>query len=118
MTAPLDTLAAVVATLLVNRCVDPVAEIDPKRPGCFAHRVEREVLAQLWERHESWNAAAMACRGRPVGSTIQRNIERHERPREPMSADMAREVQRLLDGDARAWAALLDALEGEDRAAE
>lgn len=115
---PLDTLAALVATALVRHTVDPVAELDPKRPGCFAYRVEREALALLWERYGSWNAAAMACRGRPVGSTIQRNIERHVRPHEPMEPELAREVRALLDGSPRAWDALLDALEGEDRAAE
>lgn len=112
---PLDTLAAFVATLLVRRTVDPVAELDPKRPGCFAHRVERHVLAQLYAQHGSWNAAAMATRGRPVGATIQRNIERHVHPHDAMDADLAREVQDLLDGKRGAWAALLDALEDGER---
>ena len=118
MTAPLDTLAALVATLLVRRTFDPVGEIDPSRDG-FARRVERHALALLLEKYgQSQNRAALATRGRPVGSTLQRNFARHAGDLAPMSDDLAREVRKLLDGSPRAWAALLDALESEDRAAE
>lgn len=117
--SPMDTLAAVVATLLVRSTVDPIAEIDPKRPGCFAHRVERHVLSLLLERYGNWNQVALATRGRPIGSTIQRNIDRHAYPHEPMSPELAREVQELLGDAPLAWAALLDAFgDGDGRAAE
>lgn len=118
-TSPMDTLAAVVATLLVRHTTDPVAEIDPKRAGCFAHRVERHVLSLLLQRYGNWNQVALATRGRSVGSTLQRNIERHAYPHEPMPPELAREVQEVLDDERGAWAALLDAFgDGEERAAE
>lgn len=113
---PLDTLVALVATLLVRHAADPVAELDAKRTGSFAHRVEREVLALLLERYGNWNAVALAIRGRPVGSTIQRNIERHARPHVPMAPEVSREVQALLDGDADAWRDLVDAFDALDGA--
>lgn len=117
--SPMDTLAAVVATLLVRHTTDPVAEIDPKRAGCFAHRVERHVLSLLLAKYGNWNQVALATRGRSVGSTIQRNVERHAYPHEPMSPELAREVQEVLDDERGAWAALLEAFgDGEERAAE
>lgn len=117
--SPMDTLAALVATLLVRHTTDPIAEIDPKRSGCFAHRVEHHVLSLLFAQYGNWNQVALATRGRPVGATIQRNVERHEFPQWPMSPELAHEVQELLDEDTGAWAALLDAFaDGEERAAE
>lgn len=117
--SPMDTLAAVVAMLLVRHTTDPIAEIDPKRAGCFAHRVERHALSLLLERYGNWNQVALATRGRSVGSSIQRNVERHAYPHEPMPPELARAVQELLEEDSGAWAALLDAF-GEEggRAAE
>lgn len=117
--SPMDTLAALVATLLVRHTTDPIAEIDPKRSGCFAHRVERHVLSLLLAKYGNWNQVALATRGRSIGSTIQRNVERHAYPHEPMSPELAHEVQDLLDDKRGAWAALLDAFaDGEERAAE
>lgn len=113
---PLDTLAAFVATLLVRHTVDPVGEIDPSRDG-FARRVERHALALLLDKHgQSQNRVALATRGRPVGSTLQRNFARHASNLGPMGDDLAREVQELLDGKRGAWTALLDALEDGERA--
>lgn len=113
----LDTLAALVATLLVRHTVDPVGEIDPSRDG-FARRVERHVLALLLDEHDTPNAVALATRGRPVGATLQRNFARHKDDLGSLSDGLAREVRKLLSGSQHAWAALLDALESEDRAAE
>jgi len=57
---------------------DPLRELDVKERGSVAHRVEGYLLAALYERSNySWNAVAIRLRGRPVGSTIQRAIERH-----------------------------------------
>jgi AraC-like DNA-binding protein len=116
--SPLDTLAAVVATLLVRHTTDPIAEIDPKRVGCFALRVERHALSLLLQRYGNWNQVALATRGRSVGSSIQRNVERHAYPHEPMSPELARAVHELLNEDTGAWAALLDAFGEDEHAAE
>jgi sRNA-binding protein len=117
--SPLDSLAAVVSALLVRHTVDPVAELDTGRERTFAHRVERHVLAGLLDKYGAPNAVAMAVRGRPVGSTLQRTFARHKGDLGPLSQDLAREVQELLDDKRSAWAALLDALDdGEERAAE
>jgi hypothetical protein len=115
----LDTLAALVAGLLVRRTVDPVAELDLARDGSFVRRVERHVLAALLDTYGNPNAVAMATRGRPVGASLQRNFARHKGDLGSLSDDMAREVQALLDDKRGAWAALLAALEeGAARAAE
>lgn len=119
MTAPIDTLAALVATLLVRHTVDPAGEIDPSRDG-FARRVERHALALLLERHDqSTNRVALATRGRPVGSTLQRNFARHEGDLQPPSGELARAVEALLSDAPGAWGALVEALgESEESAAE
>jgi sRNA-binding protein len=117
--SPLDAFAAVVATVLVRHTVDPVAELDARREGAFARRVERHALSMLLDRHGSPNEVAMAVRGRSVGASLQRNFARHKGDLGPLSQDLAREVQELLDDKRSAWAALLDALDdGEERAAE
>jgi hypothetical protein len=118
VTSPIDTLAALVATLLVRHTVDPVGEIDPSRDG-FARRVERHVLAQLLAKYGNPNAVALATRGRKVGSTLQRNFARHASVLRVMARGVPWEVQELLDNKRGAWSALLAALdERVDSAAE
>jgi hypothetical protein len=114
----LDTLAALVAALLVEITADPVGELDPSRDG-FTRRVERHVLAALLDIYDTPNAVAMVTRGRPVGASLQRNFARHRGDLGSLSDDMAREVRALLKGKRGAWEALLAALkENAARAAE
>lgn len=118
MTPPIDTLAALVATLLVRHTADPVGEIDPSRDG-FARRVERHALSLLLEQHgQSTNRVALATRGRPVGSTLQRNFARHEGDLQPPSGELARAIDALLSDVPGAWGSLVEALEDGERAAE
>ena len=116
--SPLDSLAAVVATLLVRHTIDPIAELDAGREGAFARRVERHVLAALLDKYGGPNAVALAIRGRKVGATLQRNFARHRDDLGPLSDELAREVDALLSADPSAWLRLVNALEEEERAAE
>jgi hypothetical protein len=78
VTAPLDTLAALVAAVLLRRFGDPLLQVDPRVRGSFAYRVEQRLLAELYERHgRAWNRVAHATRGGPINSTIQRVVARH-----------------------------------------
>lgn len=109
-TSALDTLAALVATLLVRHTVDPVGEIDPGRDG-FARRVERHALALLLDEHDTPGAVALATRGRPVGATLQRNFKRHEGNLGSLSPELEHTVRLLLRGAPGAWRDLRDALD-------
>lgn len=73
---PTDLLSQTVDSILSS--ADPIRELDVRHAGSLAHQLEGLVLQRLHERHGySWDAVALALRGRRAGASIQRVIARH-----------------------------------------